>query len=269
MTTFQRVIKYCAIAFAVFLIVSIVGGIIAALSYLGSFLDGDSKEIIGEMKTYEVNEEVTDLQINLSGTELKIANGNRVYVESNHLYISVNVENGKLIINETKKFHANYNGVILNLYIPNDFSFKDVNVETGAGVVEIETLECDTLKLSLGAGKVDIKNLVAHNKSKIDGGAGKVTIEGGNLNNLDLDMGVGALIMTNKLEGRCYLEFGVGETVLTLIGSLDDYSIEVDKGIGEATISGETFSENKKYGTGVNEIEIDGGVGAIRISFSK
>ena len=47
MTTAQKIIKYCAIAFAVFLIVSIIGGIVGAVA-AGTLVgrDGDG---VGEM----------------------------------------------------------------------------------------------------------------------------------------------------------------------------------------------------------------------------
>ena len=44
MTTLQKVIKYLALAFAVFLTVSIVGGILSAVGLLGSLFSDDDAE---------------------------------------------------------------------------------------------------------------------------------------------------------------------------------------------------------------------------------
>ena len=82
MTTAQKIIKYCAIAFAVFLIVSIIGGIIGAVSSVPLLVsDGDG---VGEMKTYAVTDEVKNLEIDLSGARLEIKTGDRFAVESDH-----------------------------------------------------------------------------------------------------------------------------------------------------------------------------------------
>ena len=59
MTPFQKTIKYCAIAFAVFLSVSIIVGIIGALASV-SMIFG-SKNIAGETKNYTISKNITDL----------------------------------------------------------------------------------------------------------------------------------------------------------------------------------------------------------------
>ena len=87
------------------------------------------------------------------------------------------------------------------------------------------------------------------------------------MNNLDLDMGVGKLSLTSKLTGNNKIDSGVGAIDLSLIGSLEDYKISLDKGIGKATISGEDMKDDYTYGTGINKIDIDGGIGSINIDF--
>ena len=52
-----------------------------------------------------------------------------------------------------------------------------------------------------------------------------------------------------------------------LIGEEDDYKIELDKGIGEATLDGKEMSDDSVYGAGENYVEIDGGVGKLNITF--
>ena len=82
-------------------------------------------------------------------------------------------------------------------------------------------------------------------------------------------MGVGKLTLKSRIEGESDLDYGVGETDLILLGSLEDYQIEIDKGIGEAKLNGENMQDDSVYGSGENKIEIDGGVGAINIEFSE
>ena len=270
MNSVQKVIKYLALAFAIFLSVTIIGGIITALAGVSYIFSGGSKEVAGEMQEYPVDEDISSLSLSLSGAELKIKTADKFSVESNHNYISVESENGQLCIKETKKLFSFYpGGVMVILNIPEGFVFDEAAVETGAGKVEIESLSADVLSLSLGAGKADIKNLTANSRSDIDGGAGEVKIDGGQLCDLRLDMGVGALSLKSRIEGQSQLNYGIGETRLTLLGSHEDYQIEVDKGIGEARLAGESMRDDAVYGTGENQIEIDGGIGAIHIDFSE
>lgn len=270
MTSVQKIIKYLAFAFAIFLSVSIIGGIITGIAGVSFLVSGKAKEPVGEMQVYSIDGDISSLSLRLSGAELQIKTADKFSVESNHKYISVKSENGQLCIHETKRlFSFHPKGVTVILNIPEGFVFDDATVETGAGKVSIDALACDTLQLSLGAGEAEIKNLTANSCADIDGGAGELKIDGGRLCNLGLDMGVGALSLKSRIEGQSRLDYGIGETRLTLLGSCEDYEIEMDKGIGEAKLAGESMRDDSVYGWGENRIEIDGGIGAIYIDFSE
>lgn len=270
MTSFQKAIKYIALALAIFLIVTIIGGIITGLSSISFLLSGKDTELTGEMQIYPIEGEISSLSVTLSGAELKIQTADTFSLESNYRFISVKSDNGQLRISETKKpVAASAKGVTVILSVPEDFVFDDAKIDTGAGKVRIDTLSCDVLELSLGAGKAEIKNLTANSRAEIDGGAGELNIDGGKLCNLKLDMGVGKLTLKSRVEGKSELDYGVGETDLILLGSQSDYKIELDKGIGEAKLDGENMQDDSVYGTGENSIAIDGGVGALSIEFSE
>ena len=269
MTSLQKAIKYLAVAFAIFLIVTIIGGIITGISSI-SFLPSkaDKTEVVGEMKVYSIESEISSLSVDLSGAELKIKTADKFSVESNHKYISVNSHNGKLTISETKKpLVTSANDVTVILNVPENFVFHKATIDAGAGKVSVDALSCDDLKLSLGAGKADVKNLIANSEAHIDGGAGELNIDGGKLCNLNLEMGVGKLTLKRRIEGDSDLDIGVGETDLILIGSETDYKIEIDKGVGSAKLKGKEITDDSVYGSGENKIEIDGGVGALNIKF--
>jgi len=151
--------------------------------------------------------------------------------------------------------------------VPSGTVFEDVDIETGAAKMTADTLSANTLELKFGAGEVHIESLNAITDVEIEGGACDIDISGGTLNGLTLEMGVGSLDLTAALVGECELEFGVGAADITLVGTKDDYRIDVDKGLGSITVDGESFSGIGDSGNGNNHIEISGGVGAIEISF--
>ena len=266
MSTAQKIIKYCAIAFALFLTVSIIGGIVGALSTIPVFLDSDDN--VGEMKTYSVNGNVESLEIDLSGAQLEIKTGNKFSVESNHKHLNLDNKDGVLKVQEEKTgigFHSDRIKIILT--VPERFNFQRADISTGAGTIKIDTLLADKLSLDLGAGEADIHNLVANVSSKINGGAGELSIAGGELANLNFDMGIGEVNLESRLTGDCEIDYGVGELNLTLIGTQEDYSITLDKGVGSATLDGQKMNDGVTYGNGNTDIEIDGGVGELYIRF--
>lgn len=270
MTSVQKAIKYLAMAFAIFLSVSIIGGIFTALSSVSFIFSKGEKDAVGEMQTYQVNDEISSLDIEINAAKLEIVQGEQFSVESNHKYISVSSDSGKLRINETRRIASlSSEAAVIKLTVPRGFVFDEADIETGAGKVTIDSLSADILDITLGAGKATVENLVANSRAEIEGGTGLLTVNGGSLNNLNLEMGVGSLTFKSRIEGNSSLDLGVGEAKLILLGSREDYCIELDKGIGEARLEGESMRDDSVYGAGPNRLSIDGGVGAVNIEFSE
>ena len=267
MTTFQKVIKYLAMAFAIFLAVGIIGGLLSMLGLFGGFFGGDA--VTEDIKTYEVSSDIRSLEVKINAADLTIKQGESFSVESNLKHLTVEDKNGVLTIKETKKFGITYTGAVLTLYIPADTVFEKANITTGAGRLTVDHLSADQVNLELGAGEVKIDTLIASTAIDVEGGAGKITISDGALHDLDLEMGVGRLDLTSALTGECDFDLGVGESNITVIGNKDDYKLDIEKGIGNVTVDGESVSDVKGQGSGNNSIEVSGGVGAINLKFEE
>ena len=265
MTTLQKVIKYLAIAFAIFLTVSIIGGILSAVGLFGGLFSSDA--VLEEVKTYSVAKDIHNLDIEINAADLYIKEGDAFSVESNLKHLKVEEEGGLLTIQETKIFTGTYSGAVLTVYVPAGTVFDNVNLTTGASRLTIGNLSSGTLDFELGAGDVSIDSLVATKSADIDGGAGRITITGGALKDLDLDMGVGQLILTSALTGNCQLDLGVGESNITLIGSKENYKLDLEKGLGNISVDGVNVSDYGSSGNGTNKVEINGGVGSINVRF--
>lgn len=267
MTTFQKVIKYCAMAFAVFLTVSIISGILGIVAIFGGF--SDSAEVLDEIKGYTFSNNITEIKVEISAADFQIKAGENFSVESNIKNLNVKERNGILTVSDSAKFKLGVNNdtALLIIYIPEDMIFERAEIVTGAGKFTAETLKAQELHLEFGAGEVKIDELEATKNSELNTGAGAVTIKGGKLCNLELDMGVGELNLTSRLLGESDFDYGVGEVDLTLIGKMEDYTLSLDKGIGDIKIDGEKMGNGSVFGNGVNEIDIDGGIGACDIKF--
>lgn len=264
MTGFQKLIKYGAIALAAVLVVSILSGIFSAVGVLGVLFEG--KGVAQDVTDYAVSQNITALDISIGAADLTVETADRFYVKSNLKNIKVTEENGALCIREKDSFATSYNGAVLTVGIPEGFHFTSIRMETGAGVFEADFLSAEVVSLELGAGSVKIGQLYATQKAEIEGGAGELTVGGGSIRNLDLDMGVGQLKLTAALPGDSQLDMGVGEANLKLLGTQEEYRIEIEKGIGQVTVDGASV-DGGVYGSGVNDVEISGGVGAIHIDF--
>lgn len=264
MNGIQRVIKYLAIAFAVCLIVSIFSSIIAVFEITGSVFVKEEKEL----KTKEVIKDasLSCLDVDLKATKLNIVTGDKLSVDTNNKYINVKESNNKLIIQEKNHVTFGSKNITLTITIPKNYYFDYINIDAGAGKIDIEELNARKLELDLGAGKVKINNLNVIREANIDGGAGKVDILSSNINNLDMDLGVGETIINSKLTGKNNLDCGVGRLELNLNGVLDNYSFEIEKGVGSIKLNKKELHNEQKLGTGANYIELNGGIGAVDIT---
>lgn len=272
MSIAQKIIKYLALAFAIFLIVTIFSGILTGIYTMSNILGlkKESTESITEISTLEL-EEIDDyayLDIEIKYSNFKIKLGEKFEVQTNNDNIEVNQKNDKLKITEKQSnwFWRNSNEEELIVYIPENIEFEKVNIETGAGRVNIEEIKAEKLKLNLGAGETIINNIVSDNVD-IDGGVGKFTIENGTINNLDFDLGIGETTINAKITGNNKIDTGIGSLKLNIDGNIEDYKFKVEKGIGNIKLNGKQVSNNEIIGNGENVIDIDGGIGEIIINF--
>jgi len=278
----QKVIKYIAIAFGIFLSVNIIIGIVSAVFFGIRVLDINFKEnnktteVVSnyEMTMSQKYEDIEKLKIEIGYSKLEIKQGGEFKVESNSKNENINIKKSTntLTIREENTWNLFDDDIESHIIItvPEYHYFEKIEIDAGSGEVSISDVQTKSFELEVGAGNVVISNLLVEGKTDIDGGAGKVVIKDSNLNNLDLDVGVGEFqILNSKLLDNSDIDAGIGKLQITLNGSLDDYRIIPTTGIGSFTIESNQIENDKVYGNGQNKIKIDAGIGKVEIDFVK
>lgn len=79
---------------------------------------------------------------------------------------------------------------------------------------------------------------------------------------------MGEFVFSGKLTGKSEIDSGVGAINIDIMNNKEDYTIDVSKGIGNVTLDGQKLEMDRVYGTGENYLDIDGGVGEIKIEFN-
>ena len=263
MNTSKKIIKYLAMAFALFLAITIVAGILQGMyAVYESFRPSNSQ--VTKSKISEINTTINDINIDLFYSSLTIKRGNKLTIETNNNKITTSEEGNKLNIKEEKhKWHKN-NKYAMTITIPTDIDTLDINM--GAGTLNIDTISTDKLILDLGAGSTMINNINT-NRANINTGAGSFTINKGIINDLDLDIGVGETNVVAVLTGNTKIDTGVGALKLALEGTITNYQIKVNEGIGKVTIDNQEVKDNEVVGSGPNTITLSGGLGDIEVQF--
>ena len=159
-------------------------------------------------------------------------------------------------------------GPTITITVPQDFKAEQLEMDTGLGDVSISDMETDRAVLNLGAGRFTADSFRA-NDTKIGGGVGEVRFRDAELHDLDFDAGVGSFSIDGSITGRSKISGGVGEISLDLEGNQDDYYLDLDTGVGEVSLNGDTIRSSVGKKDAPNELKIDGGVGEIHINIEE
>jgi hypothetical protein len=272
MTNNQKLIKNIAIGFAIVVAISIVGGIISMIGFFVNIGSGRGAEKADYV--YEITEEVTSISIDHEIGTLSIQTGDRFLVEAESVGkdFKCQVSNGTLVISENGKnsfFSIGFNSkglkTKITITIPEDFSANKVNINAGAGNINITNLTTEYLKINGGAGNIKANDIWA-NKVELDNGVGNMNFINVVLNDVDLDGGVGNVNITGIMTGKNDIDAGVGNIDISLEGKIDDYNLSVSPGLGRVSVNGTKQGEIKNSSSGAeHSIKVDGGVGNIDI----
>lgn len=273
MTPVQKLIKLIADAIAVGLVVSIIGGIATVLLAVSGITS--IKNEIDEIKSneefalYEVGDDVSKISLNLYTASLAIKQGDEFSVYYGEGF-KIKDKKGILYVEDTIKELLNIaSSHTVTVTVPDKKSLSKVSINSGSGSIYIEKLICDTLELDLGVGSTEIDYIKVKSKADIDGGVGAMTISDGTISNLDLSVGVGKSDITAKLTGKSEIEAGIGDVKLSLTGGEKLYTLKGETGIGAIRVDGEKLTDDGVTGNGKNIVEIDGGIGTVKIDFAE
>lgn len=274
MNTYQKVIKYVAIGFAILLTIGILSGIIGTISGVASIFS------VEEVNTIDYSMDFSDvekLEINHRIGKLNVKPGNGFRVEASNVSdrFRAEVVRGTLIVDEPDfmrrflwfDFGTSREKAVITVYVPEDFHAKRIEIDSGAGNVNLDNLSTDYLKINAGVGEVYGKSLTAM-RVDADGGVGDMKLIDVNFTDVDLNSGVGSIKLDGMIFGKSDIDCGVGSVNIQLNGSRDDYALKISAGLGSVRVNGNKVSGEHEDGFRAdNTISIDGGIGDVDITF--
>lgn len=272
MTTTQKIIKYLAIAFALFLVISIFSIIFGLSREIISSINSDKKDskLLEEYTTISNNvNNIESFKIDISNDDIEIKEGEKFEVKTNDPDVKFYHENSKVKIKTDKTFSwhlSNSSRGTIIIYLPNEFNITELELNLGAGKIDIDKIFVETLLMDLGAGTMTAKEINVYEKATINGGAGNINIYSGTINNLNLKLDAGNASIESDLTGSNTLTTGVGKLNLGLSRSKDNYKFDISKGLGNIILNDFDVSEDILIGDGEAKIKISGAIGNIIIN---
>ena len=231
--------------------------------------------ISGDVAKYSLGNEVTSLNIEVGGCELKIVDSgdDNFYVEArNTRKFQSYVRNGKLTIKATKsaKNWTDLKDCSMTLYVPEKFLFEHVEMELGACVLDLGDLYATELDLEVGAGQITGDYMEA-SKASVSVGMGEVSIDDMQVNRLDAEVGMGALCLVADIKESANMECSMGELDLTLKGKETDFNYKVEAAMGNVDIGSDSYSglaHERKIDNGAGKtVTVECAMGDVTVDF--
>lgn len=255
MTTFEKIVKYAATAFAALLAVGIVITILEFGFHSISSIVGSHADLTDTSAAFETDEiESVKINNNVADINISTTTGSEIVVEGKDVFetfiCQIN-KKGQLEINNKgakSAFFSMFNkSPKITVYIPENFNIKELTFECGVGDIDADGLDIDKLI--------------------INGGVGDIKLTDCNIKNGELDGGVGDIDFSDCTLLDASIDNGVGDIDLNLNGDIDDYCFDTDNGIGTIRING-VKADSYPKSDGKYEIECDNGVGDIKININ-
>ena len=260
----NRIIKTFAFILAAIVIISMLGGIYALCITVFDLFQSNQIE-----NQIQYDSLMSSLDIDLKTANLEIKLGDKLLVSTTNKYVTTYQNNNNIVIQEKKHSLLSKDNNKVIITVPDNFLLDIVEIDITSGSIKIDKLKTKRLNLDLGSGTTKINNLLVTDKTKIDCGSGKFLLNNGNLSNLNLDTGLGDTILNTKIIGNSNIETDIGKLELNLIGSINDYELTIDKGVGSIKLNNESLKDKSVVGTGNNYLLIEGGIGLTSITTSE
>jgi len=251
---------FLALALALILI----GGSLAGLAwFMGaetSLEGGWGRGGFGVSNAREINMTFSDefdrITLNLGAANVTVQEGTE-FRATGRLSDRVNIStsNNTLIIEEARR-----GGFSLNFGFSRQSYHLTITVPHGTVL--------DTLNLESGAGRLDVQNIEA-GRAYITSGAGTVNLRNVDFGHTVLHTGAGTVDANGTFTGLLDVSTGAGNVNLTLSGAREDYAYTIQTGAGRTTVDGSriTGGATRSHTDPVATLRVSTGAGNASVNF--
>lgn len=227
-------------------------------TYVNVDYDKSQPMLTGDYSNSELAkvEEIMGINADIGGGRLEIKGTDNIYYRvdaKTNLQFQCFVKDGKIYI---KAFDGDVASDVsyhtITLYIPFSANIQDVDIDLGAGTVDIEKLTAGDVSFDVGAGTVNVGSLDAH-KVSADIGAGKIVINGTAMD-AEVDIGMGSFKWNGNISRNMDLSCNMGSVDIGLKGEDEKgHNYNISCAAGKVTVGG------RKYEGASVDMDIDNG----------
>lgn len=277
MTGFQKFIKYAAIAFGIYLSITIVLVLLGiARGLVGASRNDEFKDIVEYREEYHTEditrnyENIKRLEVNVEETELIIRNGDTFRIEGTNIPDRMEIEqDGDTLKVSDEELPSSFSdeNMVVTIYIPEDVKLDNIDLEINYVSADIQKLNTANLKLDIYNNYCEIDEIIADNM-EFKNEEGNIDIYDAEIGRLLFDSESGVEDVSLDITGNAEINLEYSYTDMNLIGTQEDYQINTKNRSGNIYIDGETITSNAEtLGSGSTKINLDNVNADIFINF--
>ncbi len=277
MTGFQKFIKYAAIAFGIYLSITIVLALLGiARGLVGASKNDEFKDIVTDREEYKTEditrnyENIKNLEVNVEETELIIRNGDTFKIEGTNIPDKMEIEqkgNQLSISDEELPSSFSDGNMVMTIYIPEDTKLDNIDLEINYVPADIQKLNTANLKLDIYNNYCEIDEIITDNM-EFKNEEGNIDIYDAEIGRLLFDSESRVEDVSLDITGNAEINLEYSYTDMNLIGTQEDYQISTKNQAGNIYIAGETISSKAEtWGGGSAKIDLDNVNADIFINF--
>jgi len=226
----------------------------------------------GDVDKYSVGSDVRTLDIAAGGCEFLLEES-----EDENFYIKATTIGKFQCYLKDSALYVKASQIMDNsgkivLYVPAAYEFESVDVELGAGLLEMDVLIADEVDFEVGAGQITM-NLLRADDCDIQVGMGEILVEDMQVTNVNAEVGMGHLMMNGSVFGDIKSECAMGSMEMYLSGREEDFDYTFAAAMGNVTVNGRNYSglaQEKKVDNGAGKsIKLECLMGNVLVEFEE
>ena len=277
MTGFQKFIKYAAIAFGIYLSITIVLVLLGiARGFVGASRNDEFRDLVRDREEYHTEditrnyENIKRLEVNVEETELIIRNGDAFRIEGTNIPDRMEIEqDGDTLKVSDEELPSSFSdeNMVVTIYIPEDVKLDNIDLEINYVSADIQKLNATNLKLDVYSNYCEIDKIIVDNM-EFKNEEGNIDIYDAEIGRLLFDSESGVEDVSLDITGNAEINLEYSYTDMNLIGTQEDYQINTKNQSGNIYIDGTTITSNSEtLGSGNAKVNLDNVHADIFISF--
>ncbi len=277
MTGFQKFIKYAAIAFGIYLSITIILVLLGiARGFVGASRNDEFKDLTRDREEYHTEnitrtyENIKNLEINVEETELIIKNGDTFRIDGTNIPDRMEIkQDGDRLKVSDEELPSDFSdeNMVVTIYVPEDIKLDTIDLEINYVPADIQKLNTANLKLDIYNNYCEIDEIIADNM-EFKNEEGNIDIYDAEIGRLLFDSESGVEDVSLDITGNAEINLEYSYTDMNLIGAQEDYQISTRNQSGNIYVDGETITSNAEtWGSGNTKINLDNVHADIFITF--